>query len=175
MVNSNTMKVKGCFAAACTPFILKVLFPFWLYLFITFFRSEPIDFYFARPLYLGAQQWYATGSFFFTVILHKSGKYLPDLVCVPVLFVLLLSLFRSSQYLKNYRKVCLYVIVSILACVVGVCFAKYLSTSFCPNKLAVFGGDQSGLGRCFPAGHATSGFCLFSLYFAFCFVAEKRS
>ena len=40
------------------------------------------------------------------------------------------------------------------------------SAQSCPWDLVEFGGSAPGAGRCLPSGHASSGFALFSAYFA---------
>lgn len=106
------------------------------------------------------------GKFFLSAVLHKGGKYVAVAVAVSSLILFLLSYLKKFARLKPYRKVCLYVTLSISACALIISGLKSLSASPCPWSLPQYGGSGSA-GKCFPAGHASSGFCLFSLYFAF--------
>lgn len=146
--------------------ILTVLLPLWLLCLISEFRYAPIDSFFAAPFYLSGNNWLGTGSFFFSAVLHKGGKYVAVAVAVSSLILFLLSYLKKFARLKPYRKVCLYVTLSISACALIISGLKSLSASPCPWSLPQYGGSGSA-GKCFPAGHASSGFCLFALYFAF--------
>lgn len=50
-----------------------------------------------------------------------------------------------------------------------------LPSSPCPWLLEIFGGSTEGAGRCFPAGHASSGFALVALFFAFLSLKFSKS
>ena len=154
--------------------ILTVLLPLWLLCLISEFRYAPIDSFFAAPFYLSGNNWLGTGSFFFSAVLHKGGKYVAVAVAVSSLILFLLSYLKKFARLKPYRKVCLYVTLSISACALIISGLKPLSASPCPWSLPQYGGSGSA-GKCFPAGHASSGFCLFSLYFAFRQLRVTRS
>lgn len=96
--------------------ILTVLLPLWLLCLISEFRYAPIDSFFAAPFYLSGNNWLGTGSFFFSAVLHKGGKYVAVAVAVSSLILFLLSYLKKFARLKPYRKVCLYVTLSISAC-----------------------------------------------------------
>ena len=96
--------------------ILTVLLPLWLLCLISEFRYAPIDSFFAAPFYLSGNNWFGTGSFFFSAVLHKGGKYVAVAVAVSSLILFLLSYLKQFARLKPYRKVCLYVALSISAC-----------------------------------------------------------
>ena len=69
-------------------------------------------------------------------------------------------------------------VVAVLLSLLVVTFLKHASTTSCPWDLAEFGGvghrvshwalgqADGGAGRCFPAGHAATGFAFLGLYFA---------
>ena len=48
--------------------ILTVLLPLWLLCLISEFRYAPIDSFFAAPFYLSGNNWFGTGSFFFSAV-----------------------------------------------------------------------------------------------------------
>lgn len=173
-MKSSLMRVKDlqrrCFLTAASEnssVIWMVLLPMWIYLFICLFRFEAIDHFFAFPLYVGDGQWFGTSNeFLFRTILHKGGKSLPVIAGVGSLLFYLFSFSSLGTRLKRYRKQYLYVIAAIVTCALFVVGAKALSSSPCPWSLEMFGGNSNGAGKCFPAGHASSGFALFSLFFA---------
>ncbi|MGV3573193.1 MAG: phosphatase PAP2 family protein [Ramlibacter sp.] len=82
---------------------------------------------------------------------------------------------RSLRRLPSRRRVQL--VASALLAAAAVALLKSGTTTSCPWDLAEFGGvaqhvshwsrlADGGPGRCFPAGHASSGFILFGGYFA---------
>ena len=107
--------------------ILTVLLPLWLLCLISEFRYAPIDSFFAAPFYLSGNNWFGTGSFFFSAVLHKGGKYVAVAVAVSSLILFLLSYLKQFARLKPYRKVCLYVALSISACALIISGLKSLS------------------------------------------------
>ena len=148
--------------------VWALLVPAWIYIFIAFYRFQPIDHFFALPFYLGDGHWLGeTNEFVFKTIMHRGGKFFPIIAAVGSLFLYLLSFTSFGHILKKYRKQFLYVIAAIVTCALAVVGAKALSSSPCPWSLNIFGGELKGAGKCFPAGHASSGFALFSLFFAF--------
>lgn len=84
--------------------ILTVLLPLWLLCLISEFRYAPIDSFFAAPFYLSGNNWLGTGSFFFSAVLHKGGKYVAVAVAVSSLILFLLSYLKKFARLKPYRK-----------------------------------------------------------------------
>ena len=127
--------------------ILTVLLPLWLLCLISEFRYAPIDSFFAAPFYLSGNNWLGTGSFFFSAVLHKGGKYVAVAVAVSSLILFLLSYLKKFARLKPYRKVCLYVTLSISACALIISGLKPLSASPCPWSLPQYGGSGSA-GKC---------------------------
>ncbi len=82
--------------------------------------------------------------------------------------------------LKTYRKKQLLIILSLILIPIIAALGKQTTNVFCPSKLKIYGGDIphiklfetmpdyiSKKGKCFPAGHASGGFALMSLYFLF--------
>ena len=88
--------------------ILTVLLPLWLLCLISEFRYAPIDSFFAAPFYLSGNNWFGTGSFFFSAVLHKGGKYVAVAVAVSSLILFLLSyIFRYGEELQRESDVTL--------------------------------------------------------------------
>ncbi|WP_302945080.1 phosphatase PAP2 family protein [Turicimonas muris] len=155
-------------ASESNPIVWMLLVPAWIYIFIALFRFGPIDQFFAFPFYEGAGKWYGESNvLLFRTILHKGGKIFSVIAGVGSLVLLLCSYLSLGKTLKPYRKQFTYVIIAIVTCALSVVGAKALSSSPCPWSLEIFEGNPEGAGRCFPAGHASSGFALFALFFAF--------
>lgn len=111
-----------------------------------------------------------------THVLHEGGRQLAWLL------VLLLSLMVWWP-VGLFRRIAagrrLQLVVTALAAVLVVCGVKAFSRTSCPWDLSSFGRgaayvshwawatSDGGSGRCFPAGHASSGFAFLGGYFAF--------
>lgn len=94
---------------------------------------------------------------------------------------LVLIVFHRSVRLAVYRRGLIIVLISLVLTVVLVGGLKSLTNVPCPKDLSHFGGDfpyvtflhpdsraeHLGRVRCFPAGHASGGFALLSLFFLF--------
>lgn len=95
--------------------------------------------------------------------------------------LLALILFRSADLIGEYRQGLAIVLLSVAITVAMVGGLKSLTNVPCPNDLSHFGGEypyvtflhrvaaavQLDRVRCFPAGHASGGFALLSLFFLF--------
>jgi len=113
---------------------------------------------------------------FVEVALHHGAKYLVVLVAVAAYAAYLISYLSES--LRPRRALCLFIALSLTLAPLAIATMKFFSMRHCPWDVAGFGGyvPYAGLletypfnaapGRCFPAGHASTGFCLFAFYFA---------
>jgi membrane-associated PAP2 superfamily phosphatase len=104
------------------------------------------------------------------------------LILSALTFVVSLVFVRGSSWVRNNGAAIRIVLVSIILVPVTVGALKGVTNVACPKNLRIFGGDLpyvkvfdhyprseasvSGQ-RCFPAGHASGGFALLSLYFLF--------
>lgn len=113
----------------------------------------------------------------FSHVLHDGARYLSWML-VLVLCVAVVQPFGPFRALSFSRR--LQWPVSALLAAGAVALLKSFSATSCPWDLAEFGGvaqylshwsgwlrPDGGGGRCFPAGHASSGFALLGGYFAF--------
>ncbi len=121
----------------------------------------------------GPGEWWAKD------LLHSDGGLLVRVLGGMVLVFWLATFFVDR--LKRWRRPAGYLVLSIAvgAGLVGV--LKQTTNVACPWSLAGFGGDRPyvhlfaqrpagfGMARCFPGGHSSSGFALFSLYFLLAF------
>lgn len=112
---------------------------------------------------------------FLEVVMHHWTKYLVVLAAVAAFAGYLIS-FLAVQ-LKPLRPSFLFVALALALAPLAVAAMKFFSTRHCPWDITSFGGfvPYVGLlesypagiapGRCFPAGHASTGFCLFAFHF----------
>jgi membrane-associated PAP2 superfamily phosphatase len=112
---------------------------------------------------------------FLEVVMHHWTKYLVVLVAVTAFAGYLIS-FLTPQ-LKAVRPLFLFAALALTLAPLAVATLKFFSMRHCPWDISGFGGflPYVGLfdsypagatpGRCFPAGHASTGFCLFTFHF----------
>ncbi len=131
-----------------------------------------------RPLarWFGDVDGFALRSDWFLVhIAHEGGRRLAWLVVLGLTLCVWRPLGALRQ-LPHARRVQL--VAGILLSLAVISLLKYMSHSSCPWDLAEFGGvahyvshwsiglADGGPGRCFPAGHASTGFAFLAGYFA---------
>ena len=112
-------------------------------------------------------------------LFYDGPKTLLTLMAKVLLVVLIV--FRSSTFLENYRSGLAIVLITTVITVALVGGLKSVTNVPCPKDLTHFGADYPyvtflhrlpvaealGRVRCFPAGHASGGFALLSLFFLF--------
>ena len=83
------------------------------------------------------------------------------------------------RFTANHRRDFLYVVVAFALCTGVIHYLKSHTGVYCPVETTLYGGseahlewyqqftwlDKAGPGRCWPGGHASSGFTLLALYF----------
>lgn len=113
------------------------------------------------------------------MLFYDGPKSLLTLLAKVTLLVLIV--FHRNEILGKYRSGLLIVLVSTLVTVALVGGLKSLTNVPCPKDLSHFGADYPYVTflhrlplaevlprvRCFPAGHASGGFALLSLFFLF--------
>ncbi|HEX2831093.1 MAG TPA: phosphatase PAP2 family protein [Burkholderiales bacterium] len=115
-------------------------------------------------------------NFWFDVVLHHWTKYI--VMTVAALTIAGLGLTFMLPPLKVHRRVLTFLALALCLAPLSVSIAKTTSARHCPWDVIEFGGDVPyerlfepnavGVdpGRCFPAGHASTGFALMAFYFA---------
>lgn len=110
-----------------------------------------------------------------------------DAVFVLAICVLLswLASFRFES-LAPWRRLLLFLFLSMLLASSSVSALKAITGKHCPYEMRDFGGDVpymdlldplpagAHLGKCWPGGHASSGFSLFGFYFAAVWLGRSR-
>ena len=103
---------------------------------------------------------------------HQGGREL-----IVILAALLLTAWTCTfpvRRLRRFRRPLGYLLASMAVGTLLVSGWKAVSADLCPWSMVRYGGEQfvqpgsvsAGIaGHCFPAGHASAGFCLFGLFF----------
>lgn len=104
------------------------------------------------------------------------------LIAFAVLIVLTLIFFRKKELIQKYKKGLLIVLLSSIVVPATVGSLKAVSNTPCPKDIEHFGGNYPDIKvfesypsdfvqekkiKCWPAGHASGGFALLSLFFLF--------
>jgi membrane-associated PAP2 superfamily phosphatase len=117
--------------------------------------------------------------------LHRAVKYAVVLLACGILAAAMLSLFSSR--LAAWRRTLWFVVAAMALSSASVVALKAATGKHCPYDLELYGGDAPyvGLfeplppdvspGRCWPGGHASTGFSLFPLYFAANWLGRRRT
>lgn len=115
-------------------------------------------------------------NFWLEDILHDRAKQLVILLAVIAIAAFLVSLLPTR--VRPWRRHLGYLVLALVLSTSIVTPLKTLTAMHCPWSLSEFGGEEhfSSLlakraptekpGRCWPAGHASTGFSLLALYFA---------
>ncbi|NOX15271.1 MAG: phosphatase PAP2 family protein [Epsilonproteobacteria bacterium] len=113
-------------------------------------------------------------------IFYDGIKKLLIIFAVSILFSLIF--FRKKRVIKEYKKGLILVVFAAILIPVIVGALKDTTNTPCPKNIEYFGGvypdikvldsypktfKQKGKIKCWPAGHASGGFALFSLFFLF--------
>ncbi len=112
--------------------------------------------------------------------LYRGLKIVLVLFAVSILFSL--WFFRKKRFIKEYRKGLIVVLLSMMLVPATVGTLKTTTKVPCPHDIVHYGGSYPDVKvldaypkdflhksnvRCWPAGHASGGFALMSLYFLF--------
>lgn len=125
---------------------------------------------------LASRQFPLREHWFLERVVHIGFKYAVVALALGVLLAWGAS--YSAGALAPYRRALLFVFLSMLLASSAVSVLKSVSGKHCPYELQEYGGavpftgllapSPAGVkpGKCWPGGHASSGFCLFGFYFA---------
>lgn len=135
-----------------------------------------IDFYFARMSYIPGFGFYGRHSYWLETVLHERVKQVVILFALVLIAGLVASLVNPK--FRLWQRPLGYAVLTIGLCTSIVTPLKALTEVQCPWSLQAFGGsepyvpllgdrvDSPKPGRCWPGGHASTGFGLLALYFA---------
>ncbi|MFK5987094.1 MAG: phosphatase PAP2 family protein [Pseudomonadota bacterium] len=103
-------------------------------------------------------------------------------IAFVISILIMLLFFRHKAIIKPYKKGLLIVLLSCIIVPLFISFLKATTNIPCPKDIQRYGGNypyvrvltsypdtfqQTGKIKCYPAGHASGGFALMSLYFLF--------
>lgn len=139
--------------------------------------SWDLDWQLANYWYqLEGQQWALKSAWFTQTIVHDGGHDLAVSLYITLLILYLVSF--KSQFLGQYKSGLAYLSLSLPLATLTVSLIKQLTIADCPWSTLDFGGQHiyqswlynlwspiAGAGHCFPAGHASSAYMFFGVYF----------
>ncbi len=136
------------------------------------FRYWPLDAWVIAP-YASADGFVLREAWITTQWAHVWLKDLLLLLSVGLLVMFGLSYWRARWH--DWRQPCGFLLLAILLSSGAVGLLKSFSPHACPWDIQAYGGQdvymplfstwqQTKLGKCFPAGHATTGFSLMAIY-----------
>lgn len=133
------------------------------------------DLWLANHLYgLEDQQWLWRDSWLLETVIHKGGRLLTGVLVLLAVLMAFATLIFSQ--LRTYRTGIVYLLVAVIVSLLLVSGLKAVTHVACPWDYQQYGGAQiyfpvyqvifgDHLGRCFPAGHSSAGYCWLALYF----------
>jgi membrane-associated PAP2 superfamily phosphatase len=140
--------------------------------------TTPADVFIARLFFDPAHgEWVGARNWWVNEFVHTGGRWAVWAVELIALSILIASLLEPS--LRRLRQPAGYFALSVALTVGIVGLLKTVTNVDCPWDLAEFGGgfpfvhlfadrpDALRHAQCFPAAHASSGYAMFALYFAF--------
>ena len=135
-----------------------------------------LDFAIAEKMYVPGVGFVGHKSYWLENILHDRAKQVVILFSVLVVMGFLASLFMPK--LREWRRTLGYVVLAMGLSTAIITPLKALTAVQCPWSLSEFGGEETFTplldaraetlkpGRCWPGGHASTGFSLLALFFA---------
>lgn len=152
--------------------------PIFMMALLALFEPSQLDLWLADWMYRPGVGFIGAKSFFLEDILHDRVKE-AVIGIVVILFTGLLASFIFPSTIKIERRRWCYVVVSMVIASSLITPLKRLTEVHCPWSLSRYGGAETyspvmekrapaveKTGQCWPAGHASSGFILFALFFA---------
>ncbi|EZQ15632.1 MAG: membrane-associated PAP2 superfamily phosphatase [Halopseudomonas sp.] len=156
-------------------FRLWLALPFIVMTLMLLVDPGPLDVAISNLFYQPGEGFIGRHSFFLEDILHDRAKQAVIVIGVLAIVGFLLSLLPTR--LRVYRRSLGYLVLAMALCTSLVTPLKALTNVHCPWSLQQYGGDQvhtpllgvrppsDKAGRCWPGGHASSGFSLLALFF----------
>jgi len=156
---------------------------------VLLFDYSSIDLWVQRSLYnVETRQWFWDRNETVSRLIFYDGAKTAFIVFTALL-PLALVVFRKSQIIREYKRGIVIVFLSSLFVPSVVGTLKAVTNVPCPKNISLFGGTYPYVTvlksypnnfhpikkiRCYPAGHASAGFALLSLYFLFKSRRNKR-
>ena len=157
-----------------------------LVLLVSFFQLVDLDIIIQNYFYNPQKGWLIDRSDF---VLKMIFYIVPKKIIICFIIIIVLLAFYVNLFLQKssviQKRTLLFLSASILSSLVLVALLKQITNMHCPDSIAMFGAQKPYVkllekfpvdfalekqGKCFPAAHASVGFCLF----AFLFVTKKK-
>ncbi|EGL53940.1 MAG: phosphatase PAP2 family protein [Pseudomonadota bacterium] len=161
------------------PYSRWILFPVIIYLVSIFYLQGLNGDYVIAQIIYGAEggSWVLKKHWLTETLIHKWGHHLVIALYISIMGIYVIS-FRNKR-LSNYNSGLKYLVIGIPLGTLIVSLLKHVTHISCPWDLTAFGGDQPYFpwvrsilesnikesGQCFPAGHASSAYTYFTLFF----------
>jgi membrane-associated PAP2 superfamily phosphatase len=122
-------------------------------------------------------RWIGAGNWWIEDVIHTGGRWAVRVIVLAAIVLWVATCINRE--LRTLRRPAAYFIVSVVLSVGIVGLLKSVTNVDCPWDLTLFGGRypfvhlfshrpaELRVARCFPAAHASSGYALLALYFAF--------
>lgn len=157
------------------PLLTGLLIPASLLVILALVPPHAFDLSVSRLFFADGWPWHQNEAF--KTILYRLPKLIPSVTAGAILVYLALVLAQGRRVLEEEApRRALYVLIAMAACASLVWWLKSTTGVACPWSLEAFGGptpltnpafDLNGLpGRCWPSGHAGTGFVFLAFYFA---------
>lgn len=155
------------------PLLLMALLPFT--------DIAGLDFWLERFFYVPGEGFVGRDNYWLDTILHDRAKQVVIAFAMLVLAAVLLSLLFARW--RSWRRPLGYLVLAMGLATAIVTPLKTLTAIQCPWSLSEFGGTEAYVpllgdrpaimqpGRCWPGGHASTGFSLFAVFF---FLRDRR-
>ena len=164
-----------CSARIPTPVLTGLLIPASLLIILAIVPPHAFDLSVSKLFFSDGWPWHRNEVF--TTIFYRLPKLVPAIVATVLLVRLAVVLAQGRGILEEEAsRRALYVVIAMGACAAAVWWLKSTTGVACPWSVEPFGGalpmtdPAFGLtdvpGRCWPSGHAGTGFVFIAFYFA---------
>lgn len=164
-----------CSARIPTPVLTGLLIPASLLIILAIVPPHAFDLSVSKLFFSDGWPWHRNEVF--TTIFYRLPKLVPAIVATVLLVRLAVVLAQGRRILEEEAsRRALYVVIAMGACAATVWWLKSTTGVACPWSVEPFGGalpmtdPAFGLtdvpGRCWPSGHAGTGFVFIAFYFA---------
>jgi len=153
-----------------------VLFPSMCLLLAVIFEYSGLDVWWVSHFYDSQNHiWLYKQHWLFEHVLHSGGQWFDKLI--GLIWLILFAVVNMKKEFRKYRKILLFFLCATAIGPILVGIGKDISHIYTPWDLHIFNGAQpyikifdtvpgnAPIGHAFPAGHASGGYCLLSLYF----------
>lgn len=141
--------------------------------FLLFFPvAGQVDQYLSKP-WVGSEEKYTFEENWYLVHFgHQGLKYIA--IAIATIHLIILIYLKIYQKYPQLQRICVFVLISMICSVSVIAILKSLSMHACPwsmvqqvNGVIDWNRVLTSHGKCLPGGHASGGFALLALFFAY--------